>query len=154
MSNLPIACSLTASDLAAVKERYRAAANQYQATSQINDGHANISLTGDKTALHDLLTEMIERENACCPFLSFIVTESDTGYDIRLAVLDGSGLEASILRETVATLFPGATSIDAHSGIRSLQGAFAGLRPFPGRDVEREAAIQEAVREALDLPES
>jgi AbrB family looped-hinge helix DNA binding protein len=41
-----------------------------------------------------------------------------------------------------------------HTDLRSLRGAFAGLRPFPGRDVEREAAMQEAAREALDLPES
>lgn len=107
MSYLPIACGLTASDLATVKARYRAAANQYQATARINDGHANISLTGDKTALHDLLTEMIERENACCPFLSFEFTESTTGYQVQLTVLDGSGLDSSILRESIATLFPG-----------------------------------------------
>jgi AbrB family looped-hinge helix DNA binding protein len=35
----------------------------------------------------------------------------------------------------------------------SLQGAFAGLRPFPGREVERDAAMCEAAREALGLPE-
>ena len=154
MSNLPIACSLSRENLAAVKERYRAATSHYRATARISDNHAEISLTGDKTAIRDLLTEMIERENACCPFLSFIVTESSAGYDVQLTVLDGAGLEDDILRESVDTLFPGSTSIDAAGGLLSVQGAFAGLRPFPGRHVEREAAIQEAVREALDLPES
>ena len=38
-------------------------------------------------------------------------------------------------------------------GLLSLQGAFAGLRPYPGREVEREAAMREAAREALGLPE-
>jgi AbrB family looped-hinge helix DNA binding protein len=38
-------------------------------------------------------------------------------------------------------------------GILNLQGAFAGLRPFPGREAEREAAMQAAAREALGLPE-
>ena len=38
-------------------------------------------------------------------------------------------------------------------GILSLQGVFAGLRPYPGRDVEREAAMREAAREALGLLE-
>ena len=38
-------------------------------------------------------------------------------------------------------------------GILSLQGAFAGLRPYPGREAEHEAAIQEATREALGRPE-
>ena len=38
-------------------------------------------------------------------------------------------------------------------GLLSLQGAFAGLRPYPGREVEREAAMSEAAREALGLPE-
>jgi hypothetical protein len=115
MSNLPIACSLTASDLASAKAHYRTAASQYQATVQIRDGQADISLTGDKTTLHDLLTEMIERENACCPFLSFAVIESTTGYDVRLTVLDDSGLEDSILREMVDTLFPGALQLPTFS---------------------------------------
>jgi len=38
-------------------------------------------------------------------------------------------------------------------GILSLQGTFAGLRPYPGREAEHEAAMQEAAREALGLPE-
>jgi len=38
-------------------------------------------------------------------------------------------------------------------GVLSLQGAFAGLRPYPGREVEHEAAMQEAAREALGRPE-
>jgi hypothetical protein len=54
---------------------------------------------------------MIERENACCPFLSFSLAESNAGYDIRLTVLDGSGLEDGILRESIDAFFPGATVI-------------------------------------------
>lgn len=38
-------------------------------------------------------------------------------------------------------------------GILSLQGAFAEFRPYPGREAEHEAAMQEAAREALGLPE-
>ena len=38
-------------------------------------------------------------------------------------------------------------------GILGLRGAFAGLQPFPGREAEREAAMQEAAREALNHPE-
>ncbi len=38
-------------------------------------------------------------------------------------------------------------------GILSLQGAFAGLRPYPGREAEREAAMAEAAREALERSE-
>lgn len=37
--------------------------------------------------------------------------------------------------------------------ILDLYGSFAGLRPYPGRDVEREAAMQEAAREALGISE-
>ncbi len=113
MSHLPVACSLTATDLAAVKARYRAAASHYRATARITDNHAEISLAGDKTALHVLLTEMIERENACCPFLSFTVTERNAGYDVRLNVLTSSGLEDDILRESVNAFFPSATWLDA-----------------------------------------
>jgi len=109
MSSLPIACSLTASDLAAATERYRAAASQYQATARIRDGQAEIALTGEKTTLHELLTEMIARENACCPFLTFDVTQTAGGYAVRLGVLDGAGLEHGILRESVAAFFPSAT---------------------------------------------
>ncbi len=39
------------------------------------------------------------------------------------------------------------------TGILSLQGAFAGLRPYPGQEVEREAAMTEAAREALGVPD-
>lgn len=38
-------------------------------------------------------------------------------------------------------------------GLRGVRGALAGLRPYPGRDTEREAAMREAAREALGLPE-
>jgi antitoxin PrlF len=38
-------------------------------------------------------------------------------------------------------------------GLRSIQGSFAGLRPYPGREAEREAAMLAATREALGLPE-
>lgn len=38
-------------------------------------------------------------------------------------------------------------------GILSLQGVFSGLQPYPGREAEREAAMAEAAREALGLPE-
>lgn len=38
-------------------------------------------------------------------------------------------------------------------GIPGLQGAFAGLRPFPGREAEQEAAMREAARDALGLLE-
>jgi hypothetical protein len=111
MSNLPIACSLTASDLATVKQRYHAAASQYRATARIRDRHADISLAGDKAALRSFLDEMIERESDCCSFLSFSVTESSNGYNVRLTIVDGAGLEDSILRESVATFFPAATSM-------------------------------------------
>jgi len=109
MSSLPIACSLTASDLAAVQERYRAAASQYQATVRISDDHAHISLAGDKAALGELLNEMIERESACCPFLAFNVEDTANGFDVRLGILDAPGLERGILRESVEALFSGAT---------------------------------------------
>ncbi|HEV8634553.1 MAG TPA: AbrB/MazE/SpoVT family DNA-binding domain-containing protein [Chloroflexota bacterium] len=36
--------------------------------------------------------------------------------------------------------------------IRRLAAIFANRRPFPGRDAERRAALEEAVRETLDLP--
>ena len=111
MSSLPIACSLTPADLAVVKERYQAAASQYRATARISDNHADITLTGDATQIRELLTEIIERESACCPFLTFDTTESDEGYVVRLSVLDGSGLERSILRESVTAFFPEATLI-------------------------------------------
>lgn len=115
MSSLPIACSLTASDLAAIKVRYRTAASQYQATARIDDDHADISLTGDKAILRELLTEMIEHESACCPFLAFETAESNLGYDVQLRVLDASGLEHDILRESVEAFFPSATVIHTHS---------------------------------------
>jgi len=38
-------------------------------------------------------------------------------------------------------------------GILGLQGVFAGLKPYPGREAEREAAMAEATREALSLSE-
>lgn len=38
-------------------------------------------------------------------------------------------------------------------GLLALRGVFAGLQPYPGREVEREAAISEAAREALGWPE-
>lgn len=111
MSSLPIACSLTASDLAAVKEGYRTAAGQYQATARISEDHADISLTGDKPALQKLMAEMVTRESACCPFMAFDIAESARGFDVRLSVLDASGLERGILRESVATFFPSATIV-------------------------------------------
>lgn len=150
MSRLPIACTLNATDLAAVKDHYRAAASQYQATARIDGDHADISLTGDKPTLQELLDEMIARESACCPFLAFGVEETPTGFDVRLSVLDASGLERGILAESVNAFFPAATVVDAASGLIYLQGAFTGLRPFPGHDAEREAATQRALRETLD----
>lgn len=113
MSSLPIACTLTATDLAAVKERYREAASQYQATVRVSNAAANISLTGDTTALKDLLDEMIARESACCPFLNFDVEETATGFDVQLRVLDTSGLERGILHESLNAFFPAATVIPA-----------------------------------------
>ncbi|MGH9175453.1 MAG: hypothetical protein ACRD1H_13900 [Vicinamibacterales bacterium] len=107
MSSPPIACTLSPADLAAVQNRYRDAAGSYQATVQIDDG-ATIRLTGDKPALRSLLDEVIARERACCSFLTFDVAESRDGYTVRLGVNGAAGLEESILRESVATLFPGA----------------------------------------------
>lgn len=109
MSSLPIACTLTASDLAAVKERYGAAAGHYRANVRISGDHADIALTGDKPALHELLNEMIERESGCCSFLAFALAETAHGYDVRLSVLEGSELAHGILSESVAILFPAAT---------------------------------------------
>ncbi len=106
MSSRPIACSLSASDLASVKERYLEASSDYRATARIIDDHADISLTGDKAALQELLAEMIVRENACCPFLTFGVHGTATGFDVRLDVRDADGIERGILREMVAALFP------------------------------------------------
>jgi hypothetical protein len=106
VSHLPIACTLTAPDLAAVKERYRVAASHYRATARFNHDHADIELVGNTSALGELLTEMIARESACCSFLAFDCVESDVGYNVRLRVIDASGLANDILRESVATFFP------------------------------------------------
>lgn len=108
MSGLPIACSLSASDLAAVKDRYRAAAGLYQATARISDNHADIALVGDNAPLRALLDEMVERESACCSFLRFDVTETTDGFNVRLSVIEAAGTESDILRESVAAFFPGA----------------------------------------------
>lgn len=112
MSSLQIACNLTASDLAAVRERYRTAASQYAAIARISDDLADIALTGDKTVLRALLDEMIARERACCPFLAFDVAESSEGFRVNLRVLDGPELAQGILHESVAAFFPGATVLD------------------------------------------
>jgi hypothetical protein len=106
MSSLPIACNLSASDLVAAKQRYRAAADRYQATIRISDDHADIALTGDKPALNELLAAMIERENACCSFLVFDVAETAGGFDVRLGIVDGAGMERDILTEAAGILFP------------------------------------------------
>ena len=106
MSNLPIACTLSAADLTEAKARYRAAADRYQATAHIDGNHARISLIGDTAALNDILADMIDRESACCPFLVFDTTEHTDGLDVQLSIRDDSGLEPGILRESIETFFP------------------------------------------------
>jgi hypothetical protein len=112
MSSLPLACSLSAADLAAVRERYHDAAGRYQAAARLDGEMAFIELTGDKPELRALLDEMIEREGACCPFLTFDLAETPDGFRAALGVVGGAGLEDGLLREVVDTLFPGASSID------------------------------------------
>ncbi len=109
MSSLPIACSLSDSDLAAAKASYEAASSQYHASARISENHADVVLTGDKTAIHALLSEMVERERACCPFLTFEIEETAGGFAVRLGVISASGLETGIVQESVATFFPAAT---------------------------------------------
>ena len=41
----------------------------------------------------------------------------------------------------------------SHRGIKELYGVFAGRRPFPGRDAERDAARRKAAADALGLKE-
>lgn len=106
MSSPPIACTLSAPDLAAVKERYRTAADHYRATARLIDTSATITLTGDRTFLRSLLDEMVERESRCCAFLTFNITESSAGFEVILRTSNESELTPHVLRESVATLFP------------------------------------------------
>ena len=108
MSSLPIVCTLSAPDLAGVKERYRTAADHYQATARIAGNTAVISLTGDRAFLQALLDEMVERESECCAFLAFEVTESRTGFEVILQTSNESAMTPHVLHESVATLFPSA----------------------------------------------
>jgi|GEM_PF-6665912 len=108
MSSLPIACTLSAPDLAAVKERYRMAAGQYQATARIIGNTAVISLSGERAFLQALLDEMVERESACCAFLTIGVTSTQTGFDVELGLSEPIDLATGLLNESVMTLFPAA----------------------------------------------
>ena len=79
MTNLPIACTLTSSEL---QERRRTVLEQFrqaviQAT-ELEDGFS-YSTAAEATSLRDLVT-LIELERQCCPFLRFRLTfEPDGG---------------------------------------------------------------------------
>jgi hypothetical protein len=124
MEDVPIACTLSAPDLAAVKERYRQAANHYRASARFSDTNAVISLTGDRAFLRSLLDEMVARESECCAFLSFDVKETHTGFEVVLHVSGDHEMAEDALRESVATMFPTTTP-----DLLALRGAFSGLRP-------------------------
>jgi hypothetical protein len=109
MSNSPIACTLSITDLAAVKERYREAANHYHATAQLTDASAVISLTGERPYLRSLLDEMVARESECCTFLTFGIAETHAGFEVELRVSGDHEMAFDALRESVTTMFPTAS---------------------------------------------
>jgi hypothetical protein len=110
MSSLPIACTLNATELAAVRDGYLMAARYYRATARIGNDRADVTLTGDKTTLRPFLKDMVERESGCCSFLTFEVVETTEGFDICIRTDAADQLGHGILRESVATFFPAATT--------------------------------------------
>jgi hypothetical protein len=110
MASLPIACTLNAADLAAVRNGYLTAARHYRATARIGNDRAEVSLTGDKTTLRPFLIEMVERESECCSFLTFEVDEATDGFTICIRTDDADQFGHGILSESVAIFFPAATT--------------------------------------------
>jgi hypothetical protein len=110
MSSLPIACTLNATELAAVQDGYRTAASHYRATARIGNDRAEVTLTGDKTTLRPFLSELVERESACCSFLTFEIDETADGFDICIRTDDADQLGHGILSESVAIFFPTAST--------------------------------------------
>lgn len=109
MSALPIACTLNAEDMAAVKARYQHATDLYRASARIAGAHADVYLQGEKPPIKALLDEMIVRELSCCSFLTFDVAEVEDGYRVQLRMDESDELSQAILRDAVETFFPTAT---------------------------------------------
>ena len=104
-------CSLSSTELEIVRQRYAAAASNYQATIQMDDRRARVSLQGDKQQLKAFLNEMIAREAGCCSFLRFDRTETADGFLVELSIDDSGGPEVSpqFLADALRAFFPAAT---------------------------------------------
>jgi hypothetical protein len=108
MEHVEIACTLQASELAEVRQRYIDAASGYAATARIVAGRASVTMKGEPDALRALLAEMIERERHCCAFLDFEVEDADGQYIVHLTAQVPADEATPLLEAMVSTLFPGA----------------------------------------------
>jgi hypothetical protein len=103
MVKFPIACTLTHEEMAKVKEEYRASQHLYRAMARIEGSAAVIDLEGDTAPLGRFLRTMVAREEKCCAFLTFDLSETADGFRLRL----GSGeLNPQALSLFVEMLFP------------------------------------------------
>jgi len=97
MSELPIACTLTSSDLqerrTTVLEKFR---REITESKELDNGYA-YSLSAE-TSLQDLAT-MIDLERQCCPFLRFRVEVEPAGVRLELTGPPGTKEFLSALLE-------------------------------------------------------
>jgi len=103
-----IGCSLSPAELEIVRERYAAAADDYQATIEMDDDRARVSLRGDKQRLKALLNQMIAQEAGCCSFLRFDPSETADGFLVELSIHASPNQEVppQSLAEAVRAFFP------------------------------------------------
>jgi hypothetical protein len=106
-------CSLSPTELEMVRERYAAAASDYQATIEMDDDRARVSLRGDKQRLKTFLNQMIAQEAGCCSFLRFDPSETADGFLLELSIAASGGPEVppQFLAEALRAFFPTATTV-------------------------------------------
>ena len=95
---VPIACSLSGTDVAARVEDWSRVLSQVAHRLPLPGG-ARLELT-DRTQLSALAT-LVEAEQTCCPFFSFAITVDDRGLALEVtAPTDGQDLLATVFGDT------------------------------------------------------
>jgi hypothetical protein len=106
-------CSLSPAELEIVRGRYAAFVRDYQATIQMDDHRARVSLRGDKKKLRAFLSELIAQEAGCCSFLRFDRAETADGFLVEVSIHDSQEPEGEqrFLAEALRAFFPAAATV-------------------------------------------
>jgi hypothetical protein len=91
MTQVPIACSLDASELVDRTNGFRALAAKHLVRSTRTPSGATLEFRESAGAVEAAVTELVRAEKACCPFFEFALTSQDGLVRLEIAAPPEAG---------------------------------------------------------------